>query len=1021
MNKKDAEVNRFKNIGKINMDSKEQLRELIIKYQQYKKTKKSADLSEEDTRSWINKFLEIFNWDVLNTTQIKQERIVDEDQKTKLAEIDSTHTKPDYTLVHGNSIKAFLDVKKIDVDIFKSKEAAFQVKSYGWSADLPCSFLTNFEQFVIFDCRYAPNKKEAANVGAIQIPIDQYIDKFEELQRHLERKLVYQNNLKKIYDTTKLEGKQTLDGLFNKLLSDFRIQLANNMYTLNSLSINEEELNYYVQIILDRIIFIRVCESKGIEKEKLLLDYLKKGFWDTFKQSCYAKFYDHYDGAMFEKNKKKKFLSIVLDDEIFNNFITQLYYPYPYKFNAIPTKVIAKVYEDFLAYSLCIKNGEVISCLKEEYIKTNGAIPTPEFIADAICKETMASTNINSYKDIFSLRILDPCCGSGVFLISAFDYLADALMRISESTNKWCIVDDDNNKYLTVVAKQEIMKQCLFGIDCDPTAVEVTKMSLALKVVDDIDELHLAEIGVFGSKILSEIHKNIVIGNTLVDVDIKCPVSELKYIRPLSIKSKVFSNVFKEKEGFDFVVGNPPYVETKHFKATSSNIHDYLRSKYTTFEGKVDLSVLFIERTMDLLNNNGHLGMIIQRRWFKTNYGKAAREFITRGGHLHELLDIKTNSLFKGRTTYVSVMILTKNRNTEVKYDLIKGNTNDVQLYLESPITTDTIDSSYFLTPIWAPEFKSIFDIRRKYTTKWGTVGRNKNISVCDGIQALWKKVYDIVDYKEQDGIIAGENGFGEFVKIEKEMVKPVIYNREFKPLKELVPDAYRIFPYEGEDYKTKISISTIKTNYPLAYRYLSKNKKRIKEQVRCNAGDYWHTYTREHNHNSFESAKIIIPMTTKEIYASFENKHGLYMDNSNVWFVNYKGDNISIMKTLTLIFNSTVFSVFAKCGANQASSGYYKFNKQFIEPVPLPNEKITASNRIIKKLASFYDDMIKLLKEYDNAGSSNKLIYRDLLETKWEEIDTICYELYEIEDSEKSLIAKVGRIESRIPGDDEE
>lgn len=134
------------------MDSKEKLKELIRKYQQYKAASKSVELSEEETRSWINQFLEIFDWDVLNTNQIKQEKIVDEDQKTKLAQINSTHTKPDYSLVNGNTVKAYLDAKKADVDIFKSKGAAFQVRSYGWSADLPCSFLTNFEQFIIFDC-----------------------------------------------------------------------------------------------------------------------------------------------------------------------------------------------------------------------------------------------------------------------------------------------------------------------------------------------------------------------------------------------------------------------------------------------------------------------------------------------------------------------------------------------------------------------------------------------------------------------------------------------------------------------------------------------------------------------------------------------------------------------------------------------------------------------------------------------------------------------------------------------------
>lgn len=94
------------------MDSKEALKRLITKYNQYKKNRKSTELTEEETRSWINELLGIFDWDVLNIQQVQQEKIVNEAQKTKLGIIDSTHTKPDYSLINGSSVKAYLDAKK---------------------------------------------------------------------------------------------------------------------------------------------------------------------------------------------------------------------------------------------------------------------------------------------------------------------------------------------------------------------------------------------------------------------------------------------------------------------------------------------------------------------------------------------------------------------------------------------------------------------------------------------------------------------------------------------------------------------------------------------------------------------------------------------------------------------------------------------------------------------------------------------------------------------------------------------
>ena len=107
-------------------------------------------------------------------------------------------------------------------------------------------------------------------------------------------------------------------------------------------------MNYYAQVTLDRIVFIRVCESRKIEKEGLLFGVSEKRFFGVeFKKSCYVDFYNHYDGAMFSRNEK--FNQIVLSNDLFELFINKLYYPYPYKFDAIPTKVIAKIYEEFLA------------------------------------------------------------------------------------------------------------------------------------------------------------------------------------------------------------------------------------------------------------------------------------------------------------------------------------------------------------------------------------------------------------------------------------------------------------------------------------------------------------------------------------------------------------------------------------------------------------------------------------------------------------------------------------------------
>ena len=280
-----------------------------------------------------------------------------------------------------------------------------------------------------------------------------------------------------------------------------------------------------------------------------------------------------------------------------------------------------------------------------------------------------------------------------------------------------------------------------------------------------------------------------------------------------------------------------------------------------------------------------------------------------------------------------------------------------------------------------------------------------------------WKKIYHITQCYEENNMIFGKNGFGEDVCLEKDMVKPVIYNREFLPLKPLKPDAYCLFPYLGANNKVKVSINEIKDKYPKTYHYLSQNKVRICDHVDCNEGEYWHTFTREHNHEWFTSKKVVVPMTTRDTVATYEGTNGFYMDNSNVWFINIDSEDEIELKAIAMIINSTVFSVFAKSGANPQSRDYYKFNKQFLVPVPFPNSRISKDNEFIRKLSRLYDEIVDIMKQYIKSSEANRIHFESVLEEKWKDVDETCEEMYELDDSDLYEIKKMGRTLSRITG----
>ncbi|WP_295093987.1 N-6 DNA methylase [Ruminococcus sp.] len=1007
--------------------AKAKLSELIDRYNSTLRGINRNDISEETIRTWLNELLAIFGWDVQNTSQVLQERVLSGQQAKKLREISSTHKKPDYTLMNGTNIKTFLDAKSLDVNIFTSKETAFQIRSYGWSAQSPCAFVSNFEQFVIYDTRFIPSPEQKADMGTVQYSIDEYIDNFDTLYDHLYHDNICSNHLEYLYKTKATEGNNQLDSNFMLMLSEFRIKLAKRLLKLNRVVINNDSLlNYYVQVILDRIIFIRVCESKEIEKHEKLKHFLsdKNGFWNSFKNSCYMEFYNHYDGAMFKRDEL--FQSLNLDNSVFVEFINELYYPFPYRFDVIPVKVIANIYEEFLGKQLVINNGRIEEVTKSEYVKTNGAVCTPEHIVDMICKQTFNLSTVTTIRDAFKIKVLDPCCGSGVFAVSAYELLTKKIIEILSSNaderNKfkdYYFIQNDNYM-LTIKGRRAIVTNCIHGIDYDEAAIEVTKMSLALKIVDGNNPLAWNGIGAFGDKILRDIDRNIKLGNSLVSTDNHIPSKYISDIKPFDIKI-AFSDVFTHNNGFSYIIGNPPYVETKHYKAAQPLMHDYLSRKYYAFEGKADLAVLFIEKCISLLSPNGKIGFIIQRRWFKTDYGRSIRALINQGKYLEKLIDFKATNIFKGRMTYVSIMVLSKRKNKSVQYFFMPFESDEIKTIFENSDDNGNFESCDFsLLPIksgtenWSYEYYQIEEIKNRLSETCGVLGEYPKLSIKDGIQALWKKMYHLTDCYINGKNIIGKNGFKETVEVEKDAVRAVIYNREFYPFKKVEPDAYCIFPYTKGSYDI-IPFSELKKRFPLLSGYLSDNKKLITKQVECYDGDFWHRFTREHNHTLYNVDKIIIPMTARDTIATFINDKGLYMDNANVWFITVKDASADLMKAITCIINSTIFTVLGKSGANPQSGGYYKFNKQFLMPIPFPVNAVTEKAECVKVLAKYYSEISELQEKYLSSTFNTKEIVAGKLRQLWAELDDICYNLYKITDREKQQIINIGRTVSRI------
>lgn len=1028
---------------------KEALKKLIESYKNVRSKTDDKDISEQTIRSWIQDFLEIFGWDTKDTSSIIQEKQLSKKEKEKLGAINSTANRPDYKLLTNGRVKTFLDTKNIDVNIEKSKDSAFQIKSYGWSISAPCAFITNFDEFAIYDTNYKPDREQEVNFGRIYFTIDEYMDNFEILDNHLNKDKMVSGLLEKLYSenlyTEQIIPKISTDIAFAENLSKFRLNLGiaiinNNQKLINN---NIELLSYLVQMIINRIIFIRVCEARNVEKDGLLLEFEEKGFWKSFKHSSYNDFFEHYDGPLFARDDVR-LSKLKIPNDVFNELLQLFYYPSPYKFDVIPTALFSNIYEIFLAKRLEFEGNSLVEVMKPEYSKTNGVVSTPQYLVKDLIKRTIVKSDILKYNldEILDLKILDFACGSGAFIVELFDYMQSILIEkyLQDSDEKYKDYFHQKEDYsvMTITGKRKLISSCIHGIDIDAEAVEVARMSLALKIIDNLlDYEDYSYLGVYGHQILNKIGENIEYGNTLVSDDILtiCPdIKKKKYIKQhnaLNIfnwREDGFEDIFKLNNGFDYVIGNPPYVEAKHMTDDIPIMHDYLKKKYISArKGKIDLLIPFIERGIELLNSNGKIGVIIQNRFFKNEYGEGIRELISANKLLSEVITFDLNNIFKDRITYISSLILDKKHADVIYYNTIKEDVFTLPSVLQQlPSSKDdaTVYNSVKAENIskepWifeAPDLLAMIDSLSKHNIPFGEFA---DIRV--GIQVLWVKAYHlkVLEIDNTNNLIKAKSSIDDNIIIEKDACRSLVPNEKFYSFRKDVDDTYVIFPYDIiNEKKHSILFDDFCSRFPLAGAYLKKHKRTIQENIKDkkykrNDSQRWHLYTRE-SHLETSYPKVLIPMTANDVYASVTLNDYYYCDNSNVNYTDIPEKTTENLYAVASIFNSNIFSILARAIANKQQNGYFKLNKQYLEPVLFPAYIFEKDKKIVEELAKIGIELEEKQNDYIYATPHKQKRLKKQLTNLWKKLDNTTAKAYKLTRTQKQYFADIGRNIDRI------
>ena len=637
------------------MGAPDTIKRLVDTFQRNIDVYKNDSINETQLRrEFLDPFFTALGWDVENKAgyaDAYKDVIHEYSLKTK-----DVREAPDYCFRIGGTRKFFVEAKKPSVNVKDDIHPAFQLRSYAWSAKLPLSVLTDFEEFAVYDCRIPPNNKDkASNARIMFITYDQFIDKWDEIDSIFSREAILKGSFDKYVESNKKKkGTAEVDLVFLEQMEVWRKALAKNI-ALRNPELSIRELNYSVQKTIDRIIFLRICEDRGIEDYGQLMS-LQNGnsVYERLKQIFYRADEKYNSGLFHFENERDRIeppdnltLDLSVDDKTIKDIVKELYYPEsPYEFSVLPADILGQVYEQFLGKVIRLTAGhQAVIEDKPEVKKAGGVYYTPTYIVDYIVNNTVGQIlgNVTTPKEINKIKILDPACGSGSFLLGAYQYLLDWHLKFYlkelDTSNKLLqqkhppvCINDKGAYLLTTSEKKRILLNNIYGVDIDSQAVEVTKLSLMLKVLEGESTQTLNnELQFFRERALPDLSNNVKCGNSLIGPDFYNQ-GEMNF---LDDEEKMRINVFDwntefkdiiNAGGFDVVIGNPPY----YGRATefSDAEKTYIQTNYYSSQGKYELYQFFIERSLSLLNRNGLHSFITPQTWLSIIQASRLREFI---------------------------------------------------------------------------------------------------------------------------------------------------------------------------------------------------------------------------------------------------------------------------------------------------------------------------------------------------------------------------------------------------------
>ncbi len=944
-------------------------------------------------REFLDPFFEELGWDITNKQGYAEayKDVIHEDA----IKIGGVTKAPDYCFRIGGTRKFFLEAKKPSLNIKDDVHPAYQLRRYAWSAKLPLSILTDFEEFAVYDCRVKPTKTDKASHSRIlYMTYTDYPEQWDEIAGIFSRESILKGSFDKYVESKKAKrGTTEVDAAFLQEIERWRNLLARNI-ALRNPAITQRELNFAVQRTIDRIIFLRICEDRGIELYGKLIalqngTQIYKRLFQLFRQAD-----DRYNSGLFHFRSEKDRDSnvdnltpgLVIDDKVLKDILKHLYYPdSPYEFSVLPADILGQVYEQFLGKIIRLTPAHhAVVEDKPEVRKAGGVYYTPTYIVDYIVKQTVGKL-VEGKKPgprgaVSKLKILDPACGSGSFLLGAYQYLLDWHRDeyVKDDTKKWATGKNPRlyqspggDWRLTTDERKRILLNNIYGVDIDSQAVETTKLSLLLKVLEGEDEQTITQqLALFHQRALPDLANNIKCGNSLIGPDFydnqQMSLLDEREMYRLNIFdwNSEFSEIMKNG-GFDAVIGNPPYIS---IESTSKDVAGFYLKAYESAYGRVNAFSLFIEKAMVLLRNDGHCGLITSNR-ILTNFQLASlRKMMLEKTKIENILTFQ-KTVFKAAVD-TTVIIFHKSRLPQ-QYSI--GIWYDITDLSQRAFQVNKVQHSTFLA-----NDGHIFNVKQQEKFM-GIIGKVR------------EKAYNLERFCDvKDGIILGT--------IKDLFLSDCAFDDRYEKWLE---------GNEVSRYTIEWTGRYICYDHSLIKEEMKKKREKAKKKAisaldfkKLSRSGIW-----LRNARVFKQTKILTRQNAKRLIGTFDEKN--YFVKNSLHCILLKDKTYNLKYILGLI-NSRLMDFYFQNQIGNTGEIFSQMKIAYVKKLPIrPIDFTEPSNKALHdQMVKLVDRILALCQQVAEARIPQaKSAFQRQIEATDSQIDRLVYDLYELTDEEIKIV----------------